>query len=101
MTIEVTEEQLAFLREIQRRLLTQDNRMTESPIFLVRSQRSNRAQPEFVTACFTETAAQEFIHADGHNHKYPHIYAEGSYRNLEWRKARRFFMDVQLPKEKQ
>ena len=101
MTIEVTEEQLSFLREIQRRLLTQDNRMTEAPIFLVRSQRSNRGKPEFVTACFTETAAQEFIHADGHNHKNPHIYADSGYRNVEWKNARRFFMDVQLPKEEQ
>ena len=101
MTIEVTEEQLAFLREIQRRLLTQDNRMTENPIFLVRSQRSNGGKPEFVTACFTEAAAEEFIHADGHNHKHPHIYADSSYRNLEWKNARSFFANVQLPEHQQ
>ena len=42
---------------------------------------------EFVTACFTEQGCKDYISVNGHNLKEPRIYAEGSYRNQEWREV--------------
>jgi len=41
---------------------------------------------EFVTACFTEQGCKDYLAADGHNLREPRIYADGSYRNHEFRK---------------
>lgn len=38
---------------------------------------------EFITACFTEKACQDYIAANGHNLNEPRIYAASAYRNLE------------------
>lgn len=43
---------------------------------------------QFVTACFTEQGCKDFLAINGHNLKEPRIYAEGSYRNEEWRTVR-------------
>lgn len=50
---------------------------------------------EFVTACFTEQGCQDFIDRDGHNHGETRIYAEGSYRNQEYRAVRDFLKGLQ------
>ena len=47
---------------------------------------------EFVTACFTEQGCKDFIAADGHNHCELRIYADGSYRNAEFRAVREYLM---------
>ena len=43
---------------------------------------------EFVTACFTEQGCTDYIAINGHNLNEPRIYAEGSYRNNEFRTIR-------------
>jgi len=45
---------------------------------------------EFVTACFTEQGCIDYLKRNGHNLKEPRIYAEGSYRNEEFRNVREF-----------
>lgn len=54
---------------------------------------------EFVTACFTEKGCQDFIDRNGHNLHSPRIYAEGSYRNEEWRTIRDFLISLTSPNE--
>ncbi len=49
---------------------------------------------EFVTACFTEQGCKDFIAINGHNLKEPRIYAEGSYRNEEFRSIRKALIDL-------
>ena len=43
---------------------------------------------QFVTACFTEKGCKDYIRLDGHNLGETRIYAEGSYRNNEFRDIR-------------
>ncbi len=43
---------------------------------------------EFVTACFTEQGCKDFIAINGRNLKETRIYANGSYRNNEFRQVR-------------
>lgn len=126
------------LRQIGNLIATQDNRITDQPIFIVQQrrrvygfdtdycenfiwvcseddyseasaeeaaeleaeyQKSGRVksgwqrtgytdQWEFVTACFTEQGCKDYLERDGHNLKEPRIYAEGSYRNEEFRAVR-------------
>lgn len=52
---------------------------------------------EFVTACFTEQGCKDYIARDGHNLKEPRIYAEGSYRNEEFRAVRNWLMSLHAP----
>jgi hypothetical protein len=47
---------------------------------------------EFVTACFTREACEDYIACNGHNLKSPRIYADGSYRNKEFRAVRDFLI---------
>ena len=132
------------LKEIGRLIRTQDNRITDAPIFIVQQKQRiwgldsgysddyiwmendsgdyNEADPEkveelealdaaceftpgwgkyyyqdtweFVTACFTESGCQDFIDRNGHNLHSPRIYAEGSYRNEEWRTIRDFLISL-------
>lgn len=37
----------------------------------------------FVTACFTQGGAEDYLAANGHNLRNPHIYASSLYRNQE------------------
>ena len=53
----------------------------------------------FVTACFTESGCQDFINRNGHNLHSPRIYAEGSYRNEEWRTIRDYLISLTNPDE--
>ena len=39
---------------------------------------------EFVTACFTEQGCKDYLDANGHNLRYPFIYAFSAYRNAEF-----------------
>jgi hypothetical protein len=54
-------------------------------------------QWEFVTACFTEQGCKDYLARDGHNLKEPRIYAEGSYRNEEFRSIRKWLMSLAAP----
>jgi len=38
----------------------------------------------FVTACFTELGAKEYLRVNGHNLNHPRIYVESGWRNQEW-----------------
>jgi hypothetical protein len=49
---------------------------------------------EFVTACFTEQGCKDYLALNGHNLRQPRIYAEGSYRNQEWRAVRSYLMSL-------
>lgn len=46
----------------------------------------------FVTACFTEQGCKDYLRRDGHNLREPFIYADGSYRNREFRLIRDWLM---------
>jgi hypothetical protein len=48
----------------------------------------------FVTACFTEAAAQAYIDANRHNLHEPFIYAESLYRNREMIAVRHALLDA-------
>jgi hypothetical protein len=135
------EEERADLIAIGCNLLTQDNRCTDQPLFIVEQKRlivgidpeyankigwfdsdgmatpeeheflekqykKSRREPDgwtrtgyseewqFVTACFTEQGCKDYIRIDGHNLKDPRIYADGSYRNNEYRTVRNFLMKL-------
>jgi len=131
------------LNEISHSINTQDNRMTDQPIFIVQKKiklncmegynedghwwikdgeeetnelRCKRLDLllendwreygnyekvcyqehwEFVTACFTEQGCKDFIAIEGHNLGETRIYADGSYRNLEFRKVRDFLKGIE------
>lgn len=52
---------------------------------------------EFVTACFTEAGCADHIRMNGHNLGETRIYADGSYRNPEYRAVRDFLMSLPPP----
>jgi len=133
------------LRDIGELLRTQNNRITDSPIFIVQQKRayvaaegydhdriewresengdymeasplrSSRLEAifdrtgdepngwrrfamkdrwEFVTACFTEQGCKDYIASNVHNLNEPRIYADGSYRNEEYRAVRKWLMSL-------
>ena len=82
------------LPEISERLKTQDNRITSSPIFVVEQSRRFGVF-EFVQACFTEAAAQQYIDENKHNLKKPRIYVYSGDRNREWQAVRKHLMEFQ------
>lgn len=49
---------------------------------------------EYVTACFTDAAAQEYIEANAHNLKQPRVYVASGYRNQEWIAVRKLLMTL-------
>lgn len=86
-------------------LREQDNRATDQPMFIVQQKRRSwgveggtsrqpfyRDEWVFVTACFTEQGCKDYIARDGHNLIEPRIYAEGSYRNLEFQELRKMLL---------
>jgi hypothetical protein len=85
------------LLPIARLVATQDNRITAGPIFNVEEWRGIKGWVA-VQPFFTEAGAQRFLDINGHNlaggrgfihaKKPPRIYAEGSFRNEEWRAVR-------------
>ena len=104
MTIEVTEEQLAFLREMQNELKNDpEAKSTYSPTYWVlvyeRPLCSSISAP--VSAFITRKAALDFIYDHGENMCRPFVYTRRDPRNKECQKLRDFFMGVQLPEEKQ
>lgn len=131
-----------FLAALGELIRTQDNRITESPIFVVEQKTkvcglddgyadhfewydpdacesyddagkaerdAERAEAgskpikwrrvgyverwEFVTACFTEQGAKDYLSANGHNLREPRIYVHSGWRNAEWKRLRAFFME--------
>jgi len=49
----------------------------------------------FVTACFTEKGCNDYIALNGHNHSGKlRVYADGSWRNEEFRAVRAFLMGL-------
>lgn len=48
----------------------------------------------YVTACFTEQGCKDYLAKNGHNLKEPRIYADGSYRNAEFRLIRDWLMSL-------
>ncbi len=67
---------LPEIAAISERLVTQNNRITENPMFCVQQRRSKRSHYETVMVCFTEGGAQEYLRQDGHNLREPRIYVE-------------------------
>lgn len=49
---------------------------------------------EFVTACFTEQGAKDYLVINGHNLREPRVYVESGYRNHEWETIRAHLMGV-------
>jgi hypothetical protein len=50
---------------------------------------------DFVTACFTENGCNSYIRRNKHNHRGElRVYADGSYRNQEYRDIRNFLMSL-------
>jgi len=49
---------------------------------------------EFVTACFTEQGCKEYLRINGHNLNEPRIYADGSFRNHEYRAVRNWLLSI-------
>lgn len=49
---------------------------------------------EFVTACFTEQGCKEYLRINGHNLNEPRIYADGSFRNHEYRTLRNWLLSL-------
>lgn len=47
---------------------------------------------DFVTACFTEKGAEDYLRLNGHNLTEPRIYVESAHRNHEWEVVRDFLM---------
>ena len=47
---------------------------------------------EYVTTCFTNAAAEEYIEANAHNLKKPRVYVASGYRNHEWNAVRKHLM---------
>jgi|GEM_PF-2468651 len=50
----------------------------------------------FVTACFTEQGCKDFLRLNGHNLHKPYIFAEGSYRNNEYRAVRNWLSGIKI-----
>jgi hypothetical protein len=79
------------LKTIGDRLKTQDNLMTENPMFLVQE-----STPEggyrFVTACLTRKGCEDYIASNGHNFKKPRIYVGSGFRNQKWADIRNQLM---------
>jgi hypothetical protein len=137
--------------EIANNILTQDNRITDQPIFIVERLRKDygydsgwaddyvwcntadseecideddeqyetlneqydlgeidrgwykcyyKTRWEYVTACFTEQGCKDHITANGHNLGKTRIYADGSYRNFEFRDIRNYLLSLIQPDTK-
>ena len=49
---------------------------------------------EFVTACFTEQGCKDYLKINGHNVGQTRIYADGSFRNQEFRNVRDYLISI-------
>jgi len=100
-------------------LHTQNNRITQDPLFAVQQkcrmygvdeERCDGVERDedgftvgyvdrwdFVTGCLTEQGCKDFIRANGHNLNEPRIYAYGSYRNAEFIALRKWLMSLLPP----
>jgi hypothetical protein len=77
------------LKEIGALIATQDNAITQDPLFIVfekqrcRIDKHDPASERFVTACFTRKGAEAYIEVNGHNLREPFIYVASLFRNRE------------------
>ncbi len=86
----MTPEMAERVRALAHELRTQDIRATDQPVFMV--QRRVRDRWENCQPFLTEAGAKEYIRINGHNLGETRIYAEGSYRNAEWRFMRELIL---------
>lgn len=47
---------------------------------------------EYVTACFTRQAAEEYVNSNRHRLRDPHVYVASGYRNRQWQRIRTFLL---------
>jgi hypothetical protein len=78
------------LKAIQKTLQEQDNRSTADPLFCVVEKEK---VPTFVSAHFTEKAAQEYVRLNGHNLNRPHIHVISLFRCEEMRAVRNMLLN--------
>ncbi len=91
---------LGRLRAIGQRIVDQDNQSTHNPIFLVQESRVERGKErwKFVTACFTESACEDFIRENSHNFKKLRVYVASGAGNREWALVRELLQDMAIAK---
>jgi hypothetical protein len=75
------------LKAIQKNLQEQDNRSTADPLFCVMERDS------FVSAHFTEKAAQEYISINGHNLNKPYIHVISLFQCEEMKAVRNMLLN--------
>lgn len=88
----LTADQAELLVSLGSELATQDNRITNEPIFMVQEGSVSGKTYTNHMAFFTEKAAQEYIDAQRHNLQNPRIYALSAHANREWKALRRLFL---------
>ena len=77
---------------IKHELETQDNRMTEEPMFVVFSMGGGIRV--FIEAFFTQKGADLFIKMNSHDLCDPFVFVKSGYNNPEWIEARKKFLSV-------
>ena len=91
---------LGRLRAIGQRIVGQDNQSTYNPIFLVQESRRERGKERwnFVTACFTKSACEDFIRENSHNFEKLRVYVASGHGNREWALVRELLQDMAIAK---
>ena len=84
------------LAEIGERLRTQDNRITELPMFCVQ-EKGHVGQWITIMVAFTEEGCKEYLRQDGHNHRGARIYVESFRRCPEMIAIRKYLMELPKP----
>jgi len=88
--VEVEELRAALegLRPIAECVRGQDNRATSHPVYVVETKTGRMGGYEFVTAFFSEAAADAYVASNAHNLKKPRVFVYSAYRNREWQAVR-------------
>lgn len=79
---------LDTLRPIAESMRDQDNRATSHPMYVVETKTGRMGQYDFVTAFFSERAADAYVLANAHNLKKPRVFVYSAHRNREWQAVR-------------
>ena len=77
---------------IGERLRTQENRITDQPMFCVQ-EKKRMGQWCTIMVAFTEEGAKEYLRQDGHNHPNSRIYVESFRRCPEMIAIRKMLME--------
>ena len=80
-----------ILGSVAKRLQTQDNRITRTPIYVVLAREKKEGPERFITACLTNQAAEDYIKNHGHTHVGHgelYVYVDSAWRNAEWQLIR-------------